>query len=133
MGSASQGKTLLRTYEQECRSTTIELFGFVDITDEVQKVVGEMGLEGGRVTVFSPADRCPLVLNERESGLLKDIRRALARVSLEAGGAPTTIGSNSVVFPLVDGRIRLGRWQRLLLLELEAPMERSFLVQVIGE
>lgn len=124
---------MLRSYQRECTSKTRERFDFVDITDDVQAAVADTGVIGGRVTIFSPSDACPLVLNERESGLLKDIRRALARVTRGEGGAPTTIGSKSVVLPLVDGRMRLGTWQRLLLLELEAASERSVSVQVIGE
>jgi thiamine phosphate synthase YjbQ (UPF0047 family) len=43
------------------------------------------------------------------------------------------IGSTSVVIPAVDGRLRLGTWQRVLLVELDEPARRSFLVQVVGE
>lgn len=124
---------MLQTYQRECVSQTRERFDFVDITDDVQAAVADTGVSGGRVTVFSPADTCSLVLNERESGLLKDIRRALTKVTLGEGGAPTTIGSKSVVLPLVEGRLRLGTWQRLLLLELEMPCKRTVSVQVIGE
>lgn len=124
---------MLQTYEKEFVTTTPERFGFVDITDDVQATVEGLGLTGGRATIFSPADHCSLVLNERESGLLKDIRRALDRVRLESGGAPTTIGSKSIVFPIVDGKLRLGQWQRLLLLELGDPAERRVVIQVIGE
>ncbi|MFP5298258.1 MAG: YjbQ family protein [Actinomycetota bacterium] len=122
------------THEERCSARTQQLYDFVDITDDVQRVVSSSGVSGGRATVFSAADQCPLLLNERESGLLKDIRRAVDRVT-EHGQlqAPTTIGSKSIVFPVVDGQLRLGRWQRLLLFELEGAAEREVLVQVVGE
>lgn len=32
--------------------------------------------------------------------------------------------------PIVEGRLGLGRWQRLLLLELEGPRQRELILQV---
>jgi secondary thiamine-phosphate synthase enzyme len=122
------------TFEASCLARTATLYDFVDITDEVQEAIAGAGIEGGRATVFSPSDLCPLLVNERESGLLKDIRRAVDRVT-EHGKlqAPSTIGSKSVVFPIVEGRLRLGTWQRILLFELEQPSDRKVLIQIVGE
>lgn len=122
------------THEQVCLAKTTEIYEFVDITEQVQSAVTASGIKGGRATVFSPADTCPLLVNERESGLLKDIRRAVDRVTDHGAlQAPTTIGNKSVVFPIVDGKLRLGTWQRLLIFELEEPSERQVLVQIVGE
>jgi thiamine phosphate synthase YjbQ (UPF0047 family) len=49
------------------------------------------------------------------------------------GLSPVSIGSPSAVLPVVDGRVHLGMWQRLLLVELEGPRERSLNVQIVGE
>jgi thiamine phosphate synthase YjbQ (UPF0047 family) len=38
-----------------------------------------------------------------------------------------------VVLPASEGRLQLGRWQRLLLVELEEAAERSVSIQVVGE
>ncbi len=125
---------VMHTHEGRCTLKTADRFDFVDITDDVQDVVRSSGVAGGRVTVFSPSDRCPIVVNERESGLLEDIKRALDRVGRgEEGAALSTIGSKSVVLPVVGGKVRLGTWQRLLLFELEGSHERSVVVQVVGE
>jgi secondary thiamine-phosphate synthase enzyme len=92
------------------------------------------GIAEGQVTVFADSDSCVLVVNERESGLLDDIRKTMKR--LEGRGAAdgkTLLGSTSVVIPAVDGKLRLGVWQRLLLVELEQPNNRRVIVQVVGE
>jgi thiamine phosphate synthase YjbQ (UPF0047 family) len=121
------------THKASRTCTTNQRFDFVDITDVVQDAVAETGVSRGRATVFSPTDTCPIVVNERESGLLKDIRRAVDRVVENGERPPTTIGSKSVVLPVVEGRLRLGRWQRLLLFELGEPEEHPIIVQVVGE
>jgi secondary thiamine-phosphate synthase enzyme len=120
------------THKASRSCTTRDLYDFVDITDTVQDAVAEAGIRTGRATVFSPTDTCPIVVNERESGLLKDIRRAVDKVA-PTGDKPTTIGSKSVVVPVVEGHLRLGRWQRLLLFELGDPAEHPVIVQVVGE
>jgi thiamine phosphate synthase YjbQ (UPF0047 family) len=75
-----------------------------------------------------------LVVNERESGLIADIRQTLARLeSSELADQRAMLGSSSVVLPASDGRLRLGAWQRVLLIELEAAQERKIVVQIVGE
>ncbi|MGH2755871.1 MAG: YjbQ family protein [Actinomycetota bacterium] len=123
----------MTTHRASRTCTTKERFDFVDITESVQEAVAETRVRTGRATVFSPTDTCPIVVNERETGLLKDIRRAVDRVVDDGERPPTTIGSKSVVLPVVDGKLRLGTWQRLLLFELGEPDAHPLVVQVIGE
>jgi thiamine phosphate synthase YjbQ (UPF0047 family) len=104
---------------------------FVDITEDIQACLDDSGIRGGQVTVFSPQPSCAIVVNELESGLLADIKAAADR--LGAGRRRTMIGSASAVFPAIDGKLRLGTWQRVLLVELEGPSTRSVLVQIVGE
>lgn len=125
---------MMDTHETLCTLRTQETYGFLDITDDVKDAVTASGVEAGRVTVFSPSERCPLVANERESGLLRDIKKAVIRLRESSGeGAPDSIGSSSIVLPIVGGALRLGTWQRLLLFELDEPTERQVLMQIIGQ
>ena len=105
---------------------------FLDITDDVKEAVSASGVSQGRITVFSPAENCPLIANERESGLLGDIRRAVDRMAGD-GDEPPNIGAKSIVFPIVKGVLRLGTWQRLLIFEMGEPSERKVLMQIEGE
>ena len=124
----------MKTKDLEWSIATEERYGFVDVTDELQELVASSGVTDGRATVFSPSDTCPILVNERESGLLRDIRRAVDRVTQSGDHSPpTTLGAKSVVFPVVDGRLRLGMWQRILLFELDEPRERSVVVQIVGD
>lgn len=124
----------MRSLEIERTFATKDILDFVDITDDVREAVSSTGVRDGRVTLFSPSSSCALLANERESGLLKDIRRAVDK--LGAAGASKEhlhIGASSIVVPLVEGKLRLGTWQRLLLAELEGPSERAVLIQIVGE
>ena len=89
-------------------------------------------MSAGHVTVSAPPG-CAIVVNELESGLLADLKRTVQDLQAPSNGWDTTIGSTSVVLPAEEGRLLLGRWQRLLLVELETATRRSVGVQVVGE
>lgn len=125
---------MIETHEAVVALRTLNRHDFLDITDDVKEAVSASGVAQGRITVFSPADECPLIANERESGLLGDIRRAVERMeTVGDAGTPPSIGARSIVFPIVEGVLRLGTWQRLLLFEMGEPSERKVLMQIEGE
>jgi secondary thiamine-phosphate synthase enzyme len=124
----------MRTHQVECTARTRDVPGFVDLTDDIQRAVTASGISDAQVTIFSPHTTCPLVVNERESGLLEDIKRTIGR--LNSNGAEQRagiVGATSVVLPAVEGELRLGTWQRVLLVELGEPSERSVVIQIVGE
>ena len=123
----------MRTHQVECRFNTEAVPGFVDITERVQELLDESRIGAGQVTLFSPSAGCPLIANEFESGLLKDIETTLARLGGPGSNGRPSIGTTSLVVPAVAGRLRLGTWQRVLLVELEAAGSRSVIVQIVGE
>jgi secondary thiamine-phosphate synthase enzyme len=124
----------MRTHLTECSAETLEALDFVDVTDEIQASVDSSGIRNGQVTIFAPDSSCSLIVNELESGLLSDIRAAVVRLASDnPSGRKSMIGSTSVVLPAVDGVLRLGTWQRVLLVELEGARTRSIVVQIVGE
>jgi secondary thiamine-phosphate synthase enzyme len=124
----------MRSHQSDYSTATLGALDFVDVTEEVENRLRASGIREGMVTVFAPEQACVLVVNERESGLIADIRETLARLeSSEVTDQRAMLGSSSVVLPATDGRLRLGVWQRVLLIELEAPQERKIVVQIVGE
>jgi len=124
----------MRTHQEDCTAQTRAALDFVDITDQVQSVLDGCDFGRGQMTLFTESPSCALLVNERETGLLEDIRITLER--LETGTArdrKALLGSSSVVLPVVDGRLHLGSWQRVLLVELGEPGMRKVTVQMVGE
>lgn len=117
----------------ECHARTSAPPDFVDLTDQVRAAVETCAIAEGRVTVFAPDQTCAILVNERESGLLEDIKRAITRMSNGAGHTDVLIGSSSVVLPIVDGELKLGTWQRVLLVEMGEAARRTVAVHVVGE
>jgi secondary thiamine-phosphate synthase enzyme len=103
----------------------------VDVTDAVAAVCREHGGDG-LVNVFVPHATAGVALMETGSGSEGDLLAALERVLprddryAHAHGSPghgadhvlPALVSPSVVIPVQDGRMRLGTWQSVVLVDL---------------
>src|SRR5688572_7996091 len=119
----------MQTFSAERSVRTTGQPEFIDVTDEIMEELANSGIQQGMVTVFSLQEACSLIVNERESGLLSDIKSTMERLGIAHAKSRTTmLGSTSVVIPAVDGKLRLGTWQRILLVELDEPGHRSFVI-----
>ena len=115
--------------QRQTKTTTAP--DFVDITDEVASVVAECDVSSGHVFISSPKG-CAVVVNEAESGLLADLKQTFERFAAGPVATPG-FGAQAVVLPAENSKLRLGVWQRVLLVELDEPKERSVTIQIVGE
>ena len=131
---------------------------FVDVTDELRRAIKDSGVTEGCAVAFCTHTTCALLINEWESGVLDDVRLRLdtlvpdgiyyAHDDLErrtqnldeaherANGrshvAQMIVGGTSHAIPVGSGEPLFGRWQRLLLIELDEPKDRDILFHVFG-
>lgn len=124
----------MRTHRARCLATTEAAHDIVDLTQQVQDAVADCGIPDGQATVFTLDPGCVVMMNEREAGLLQDIKAAIKRLdTVEPEEGRAMIGSTSVVVPVTDGNLYLGRWQRVLLVELGGACDRDIVVQIVGD
>ena len=122
------------SFETRLQTVTKDGPEFVDMTDDIALAVADSGVRNGRATLFARDESTTIMVNERESGLLSDIKKTIARIAPAQGnGSGAVVGSSSVVLPVVEGKLRLGTWQRVLLVELSDSGERSVDIQIVGE
>ncbi len=129
---------------------------FYDITDEVMEAVRQSGVDDGMVLVYSRHTTAAIKINEHEPLLIEDMEDFLARISppddyyrhndFDVRTANMTpdeqpnghahcqhlLLSASETVPVVDGRLELGTWQRIFLVELDRPRPREVLIKVLG-
>lgn len=117
--------------------STADRVDVVDVTDEVDAGVPD-GLDRGLCTVFARHTTAGIAVNEAEAGLLDDIRTLLGdlvaddaayrhdRIDDNAAAHLRSIllGSSATV-PVRAGRLDLGTWQRILLVEGDGPRSRT--------
>lgn len=121
----------------------------IDITEDVQRAVSAAGVAEGQAHVFVAGSTAGLTSIEYEPGLLKDLPEAFEKF------APTGVTYHhdatwgdgngyahvraamlgpSFVAPFRDGRLILGTWQQIVLIDFDnRSRQRTIIVQIIGE
>jgi secondary thiamine-phosphate synthase enzyme len=123
----------LNVFQQKRRRHTTGGLTVTDITDEVNAAVRDSGVRSGIACVYSPSTTCCVRVNELEAGLLEDFAALLAK--LARGHTHCTsmlLGPAGESIPVSEGELFLGRWQRVLLVELERERDGRWLVEVVG-
>lgn len=152
---ADRGTGLLHTAVDRVRLRTRADTRFVDLTELLAERVRQSGIRVGLAVVQTLHTTAALTVNEHEPLLLGDLDEALARFApaglayahddFERRGplppGETRNGSAhcralalaaSVTLLVEDGALVLGRWQRVLLVELDPPREREVAIAVLG-
>jgi len=121
----------------------------IDITDQVSSHVRDSGLKSGTVTLFTPGSTSALTTIEFESGAVRDLQQLFDRIAppdldyrhnLRWGDGNGhahvrhALLGPSLTIPFVDGRLTLGTWQQIVLIDFDnRPRSRSVVVQIMGE
>ncbi|MBN1426338.1 YjbQ family protein [Candidatus Fermentibacteria bacterium] len=123
---------------------TGERTALVDITDDVDRALHELNVHEGILVLFCPHTTAGLTINEgADPDVANDITETLARlVPAQAGyrhaegnadaHVKSTLTGVSLSVAVEDGRVVLGRWQRIFFCEFDGPRSRRIWVRFIG-
>ena len=126
-----------------------EEFGHADVTGQVEELVRDSGVRDGVAVVALVGSTGAVTTIEYESGALSDLRAALDRIApVDAhyehnarwgdGNGFSHVRSallkTSIAIPVVDGRLQLGVWQQIVVINFDnRPRSREVVATVIGE
>jgi len=120
----------------------------IDITDDVASKVREARINEGQALISVPGSTASITTIEYESGVVRDLVDALER--LAPTGIPyrhdarwgdgngyahvrAALLGPSVTIPVTEGRLVLGTWQQLVLIDFDnRPRQRRIFLQVSG-
>jgi secondary thiamine-phosphate synthase enzyme len=121
----------------------------IDITAKVQQEVKSEKISQGLVTLFVSGSTASLTTIEYEPGLIKDLKEFFEKIlpsnrryhhddrwGDDNGFAHlrASLLGPSLQVPIHDGRLLLGTWQQIILLDFDnRPRTREILLQVLGE
>jgi secondary thiamine-phosphate synthase enzyme len=137
----------VKVYVEEFYVSTRSREEIVVVTNEVESIVKRSGVKNGVALIYVPHATALLTANENEPRLKEDIMSKLrALFPRGAGYRHDEIDDNAnahlanlfvgfhLVMPVVDGRLRRGTWQEIMLIEMDGPRSRrSVVVVVLGE
>ena len=120
----------------------------LDLTAAVAAQVEQIGVAEGLLTLFISGSTAALSTIEFETGVVNDLRDAIDRLFPreipyehdrrwgDGNGyahVRAAFVKPSLSIPLTEGRLLLGTWQQIVLLDFDnRPRQRSILGQVIG-
>jgi secondary thiamine-phosphate synthase enzyme len=120
-----------------------------DVTGVVTRVVADSGARSGIATIFVVGSTAGMTTLEFESGVVHDIDEALERAAPRGNNyrhhlkwhddngsshVRAALVGPSVVVPFNDGKLMLGTWQQIVLLEFDTqPRRRQLVIQIMGE
>lgn len=130
---------------------TTERVELKSITREIAAFVEQTPIRDGIVQISSLHTTAGVMLNETQGALLSDISSFFEqliprgvyykhndpllsdcdRKNADAHLRVLVVGQNLTI-PIVDGKMKLGTWQNILLTEFDGPNNRKIHVQVMG-
>ena len=119
----------------------------IDITTRVEEIVGRSGVGRGLCHVMVLHSTAAVILNENDDpNIGVDVLTALDRaVPDHAGWLHDRVDNNaqahikasmlgaSELMPIEGGRLQLGTWQGIMLMEFDGPRRRKVAVRILAE
>ena len=122
----------------------------IDINEQVKQVVADSRIHNGLACIFAVGSTAAVTTTEAEPGLLNhDLKALCERIAPQDIGykheetwhddnghahVRASLLGPSLTVPIVDGRLTLGTWQQIVLLDFDTrPRRREIVVQVVGE
>jgi secondary thiamine-phosphate synthase enzyme len=134
-------------------------FGYLDLTEELHRAIKDSGVTDGAAVAFCAHTTCALLINEWEDGALADFRHRIERLVPEdiyyahddldrrtqnlaesherrnghSHVKSMLLSATSHSIPVAAGEPMFGRWQRLILFEMDEPKQRQVVFHVFGD
>ena len=146
----------LKARHEQIQVTSQGCLQFIDITDRVREVVEESRVSDGLVNVQTRHTTAAILIGEHEPLLMEDLKRTLEKLAPchsdyrhddfsvrtvnmcpdeEQNGhshCKAMFLRSSECLNIVDGRMDLGQWQRIFLIELDRPRSRTVSLMILG-
>jgi len=123
--------------------STKERYQLIDITDKVSQIIEKNQWQEGLVLVFVPHSTCAILLTENETGLKEDWISVFKKIVDNLNFKHNQIDNNAdshilsgligqgKVLPLLDGKLKIGTWQQIFLVELDGPRTRNVIIKFV--
>src|SRR5438093_5537064 len=137
---------------QAVRRITCETAGnndLIDVTPQVAAAVASAGVRDGLATVFVAGSTAGITTIENEAGLVSDFKEFLEQLAPEDPAYLHNLTEDdanahshlraaligpSLTVPVEGGRLTLGVWQQIVLIDFDVrPRHRELVVQLAGE
>ncbi|MGC8646416.1 MAG: secondary thiamine-phosphate synthase enzyme YjbQ [Thermoplasmata archaeon] len=122
---------------------------FINISDKIEEIISKLNVKNGMCIIFLKSTTSAIIINEDDDNLIEDFRELLRRLVPENivyrhdttwgdGNGRSHLRSmmlrNQACIPVINGKLALGTWQSIFLVELDVrPRKREIIVAVMEE
>jgi secondary thiamine-phosphate synthase enzyme len=137
------------TYLETVSISTKGFSDIIDVTDQVDSVTSRSKIQNGLVTVFCPGSTGSVTTIEYESGVLRDLQKAIEKIVPsnipydhdrrwgDGNGfshVRAALMKPGLTIPIVKGKLTLGTWQQIVFIDFDnRGRDRNLIVQIMGE
>lgn len=145
----------MKIHKEKINFETKSQTEFIDVTDQVEEILGRSGVREGQVLIYSEHTTMSVIINHYEPMLLQDFMRILYRTvpvdgqyshdMFELRRQSDSDGrsnghshckalfiENSKVVPVERGKLVLGKRQSIIAIEFDGARKRDLFIQVMG-
>lgn len=127
----------------EIHVRTDSRIGTVDITRQVNEAIARIGIESGLCNLFALHTTAAVIVSENwDPDVVDDLLRHFQKLVPQEAGYKHSEGNSqahilsvmlgtSINIPVERGKLKLGRWQGVLLAEFDGPRERTVAITVV--
>jgi len=124
-------------------------YDFIKITEKVEEIIEKSKVKSGVALVFVKGTTASLTIMEYEEGIMEDLKEVFEKWAPEdadykhhlkwgdhngAAHIKSAIVGVDLFLPIEDGKLCLGTWQDIVLIDFdERPREREIVVKIIKE
>jgi len=136
---------------------TVATLDFIDITDKVKLKLKKAGIKRGVINIQSLHTTMAVIVQEGEPLLIGDLKETLEKVAprtvkyMHDNFGIRTVNMNpnepvnghshckamflttSSFLNIINGKLQLGKWQRIFAIELDNARPRQIALQIMGE
>lgn len=120
---------------------------YINITSEVERIVGQSGIKEGMVLVSAMHITAAVYVNDAEQGLIEDIDEWLEWLAPfksnyrhhrtgETNGdshLKSLLMHHEVIVPVTNAQLDFGPWQQIYYAEFDGQRKKRVIVKVMGE
>ena len=141
--------TILSLYTSQIRVSLKTGIDMINITDKIERLVTDSTIENGTANLTVIGSTGSITTIEYEPGVISDLKRAINKMAPpeeeyehekawhDGNGhshVQAAIIGLSIVLPIRNGRVSLGTWQQVVVINHDnRPRERNIEVSIIGE
>lgn len=137
----------MKTYREELHYHTLTRRDYINITEDVQKIINKSTIQDGLVLVNAMHITASVFINDDEGGLHQDFETFLEKLAPEKpysqykhngyednadAHLKRQIMGREVVMAITNGKLDLGTWEQIFYGEFDGKRNKRVLVKIIG-